>query len=91
MGAMRKPDIRNGIYLSEQIDYFRISFSARSALTIDIKIVTFVWLCLFYCIRDLDVSVRAKLFESLWFRTVPTTRLSSAAVCLLIYWPIDAI
>lgn len=49
--------------LSEKTDYFRTSFFLTSALKLDINLVMFVWLRLFYYTPDLYVSARDELFQ----------------------------
>lgn len=81
----------NGIKFSEKIDYFRILFSLRSALTSDINLVTFFRLPLFYRTQYLSVSARAVFFKSHSFRIAPATRNCSAVVRLRVYCRISAI
>lgn len=59
-----------GIHVSEKIDYFRISFSLWSALTLDVSFVTLVPLILFYRTQDLHVCNLVKRFESLSCRII---------------------
>lgn len=67
-----------------------MSFSLRSALTLDIDLVTFVWLWLFYRTQDVYVSGDAAL-SSLRFQIGPTIRHFFAMACFFVYFDMVAI